>query len=288
MVYEPVGINSDSLEYIAEQIKISKKRVIIEDFHYLPEEEKKQLAFDLKAFWDRSIFFMIIGIWAEQNLLIYYNGDLSGRVAEIDVRWTDEELTQVLEKGEQALNISFYEGIKFGILNDVNQNVGLLQRIAEKYCFEINILETQLKKKTITDLDGLYRCRTAICNEESVRYRQFSEAVSRGFRGSGASELKVYERIIRVCVEASDTELYNSLHRDVIFERINKSEPKIRSSDLSAALNRLNKLQEDRSISPLIISYNPNSKTVQLVDREFLFYRRYGNPTWFWQEIDNT
>ncbi|MEH2297719.1 MAG: hypothetical protein V7K88_01255 [Nostoc sp.] len=140
-VAEPVGISSDNLGYITEEIKRAKKKVIIEDFHYLPEEEKIRLAFDLKAFWDNSVFFVIVGIWAEQNLLINYNGDLSGRVEEIDIQWTNEELAEIINKGEQALNILLFEDIKQEILSDANQNVGLLQRIAEKYCFENNVLE---------------------------------------------------------------------------------------------------------------------------------------------------
>ncbi|MBD1944342.1 hypothetical protein H6F50_18610 [Coleofasciculus sp. FACHB-712] len=286
-VYEPVGIGPDSLGYIAEEIKRSQKRVVIEDFHYLPDDEKKRLAFDLKAFWDNSVFFIIIGIWAEQNLLTYYNGDLSGRVNEIDVQWTNEELQEVLRQGEEALNFLWHDSIRQGILTDANQNVGLLQRIAESYCFEADILETQEQRKTITDLDALDRCRRKICNEESVRYRQFSEAVSRGFRGSESSELKVYQRIVRVCVEALDAELCNGLNRDVILARINESGTQVRLSDLSAALNKLDKLQADRSITPLIISYNPDSRKVQLVDRELLFYRNYGNPTWSWEETEN-
>ncbi|MBN4001965.1 hypothetical protein [Nostoc sp. LPT] len=290
-VYELVGVNSDSLGYIAEEIKKSNKKVVIEDFHYLPDVEKRRLAFDLKALWDNSVFFIVIGIWADQNLLTYYNGDLSGRVSEIDVQWNNAELEEVLRKGEEVLNFSFVDSIRQGILNDANQNVGLLQRIAEKYCFEADILEnlkqTHAVKDVIKDLQALHRCRKVICNEESVRYRQFNESVSRGFRGSDASELKVYQRIVRVCIEASDSELCNGLHRDEIMTRINKSEPQVRLSDLSAALNRLDKLQADRSISPLILSFNPDSRKVQLVDRELLFYRKYGNPRWSWEEIDN-
>ncbi len=285
-IYEPVGVNPDSLGYTIEQIKKSNKRVIIEDFHYLPDEEKNRLAFDLKALWDNSVFFIIIGIWADQNLLTYYNGDLSGRVGEIDVQWTKLELEEVLTKGEKALNFSWDTKIKQEILNNANQNVGLLQRIAEKYCFEADILEKLRQTKIVNDLDALHRCRTAICNEESVRYRQFNESVSRGFRGSDSSELKVYGRIVRVCIEASDFELCNGLHRDEILIRINQSQPQVRLSDLSAALNKLDKLQADRSISPLILSYNPDSRKIQLVDRELLFYRKYGKPNWLWEEAE--
>ncbi|ODG98025.1 hypothetical protein A4S05_00995 [Nostoc sp. KVJ20] len=282
-VYEPVGLNPESLGYIAEQIKKSNKRVIIEDFHYLPDEEKKRLAFDLKALWDNSVFFIIIGIWADQNLLTYYNGDLSGRVSEIDVQWTKSELEEVLSKGENALNFYWEKNIKQEIIYDANQNVGLLQRIAEKYCFEADVLECLPQVKNLTDLEPLHRCRIAICNEESVRYRQFSESVSYGFRISG-SNVSVYQRIIRVCIEASDLELYNGLHQNDLLNRINQLEPQVRSSDLTKALERLDRLQADRSISPLIFSYNPDSRKVQLVDRELLFYRKYGNPNWSWEE----
>lgn len=284
-VYEPVGMSPDSLGYIAEQIKKSNKRVVIEDFHYLPDEEKKRLSFDLKALWDNSVFFIIIGIWADQNRLTYYNGDLSGRVSEVDVQWTKPELEEVLSKGEKALNFSFVDTLKQGIINDANQNVGLLQRIAEKYCFEANVLESLPQSKVIGDLNPLHKCRIAICSEESVRYRQFSEAVSHGFRSSESS-VTLYQHIVRVCIEASDSELINGLHHNDLLNRINQSEQKVRGSDLTKALERIDRLQADRNISPLILSYNPDSRKVQLVDRELLFYRDYGNPTWPWEETD--
>jgi hypothetical protein len=207
--------------------------------------------------------------------LTYYNGDLSGRVNEIDVEWTDQELDTVLKKGEQSLNIYFNQEIKKEILADANQNVGLLQRIAEFFCFESNILENQNQKVTLGSFRALHRARQTICNEESVRYRQFAEAVRGGFRGSVFSELKVYKRIVEVCLEASDMELCNGLNREEILTRINQCEPTVRLSDLSAALNRLDKLQGERSISPLILSFNPDSRKVQLVDRELLFFRKY-------------
>ncbi|MEH2297718.1 MAG: hypothetical protein V7K88_01250 [Nostoc sp.] len=123
---------------------------------------------------------------------------------------------------------------------------------------------------------------------ENARYRQFGDAVIRGYRGYEESEMKVYERIVRVCIEASDAEICNGLNRDTIVSRINESKPKVRLSDVSAALNRLEKLQSERSISPLIISYNRESRKVQLVDRELLFYRKYGKPTWPCEESNST
>lgn len=285
-VLTPVGIDPGSLGYIAQEIKRSEKKVVIEDFHYLSEQEKINLAFDLKAFWDSQVFFVIIGIWADQNLLTYYNGDLSGRVEEIDIRWSIEELEQVLQKGSRVLNISFDLEIKAEILDDANQNVGLLQRIAEKYCYESGIYESSWRTQVLDNRDALVRARNNICGEEAVRYRLFDDVVSRGLRDSGDSELKVYQRIVRVCVEASSQDLRDGISRADLLARIQIYEPRVRLSDLSAALNKIDKLQAVRSISPLILSYNPNTQKTQLVDREFLFYRKYGNPTWSWQQTD--
>jgi hypothetical protein len=106
-------------------------------------------------------------------------------------------------------------------------------------------------------------------------------------RDSGKSELKVYQRIIRVCVEASSQDLRDGVSRADLLTRIQVYEPRVRLSDLSAALNKIDRLQADRSISPLVLSYNPNTQKIQLVDREFLFYRKYGNPFWSWQEMDD-
>jgi len=285
-VLTPVGIDPGSLGYIAQEIKRSGKKVVIEDFHYLLEQEKINLAFDLKAFWDSQVFFIVIGIWAGQNLLTYYNGDLSGRVEEIDIRWSLEELEQVLQKGARALNISFDPVIKPKIIDDANKNVGLLQRIAEKYCYESGIYESSWRTEVLGDRDALVKARNAICREEAARYRLFDEVVSRGLRDSGESNLKVYQRIVRACVEATDQDLSDGISRADLLAQIQVYESQVRLSDLSAALNKIDKLQADRSISPLVLAYNPNTRKVQLVDREFLFYRKYGSPSWSWQEMD--
>jgi len=266
---------------LAEEIMLIRKRIVIEDFHYLPESEKKSFALDLKAFWDLGVFFVIVGIWAEQNLLCSYNGDLSGRIEDIDVAWSDIELERVLGNGENALNVAFESNIRNQMRIDANGNVGLVQRLAEKYCLECSVFETSIEPIILDDITALNRCRQAICSQESQRYRQFSDAVSRGFE---ESDLKVYFHIVRVAIEASDEELMRGLNRKIILERVNRYEAKARLSDLSAALNRLNRLQQNRSISPLVISFNPESRKLLLVDRELLFYRKYGNPLWPWQE----
>jgi hypothetical protein len=90
--------------------------------------------------------------------------------------------------------------------------------------------------------------------------------------------------IARCAIEASDQELRNGMHYNTVFDRVSHMNERIRRSDLTAALQRLNRLQQDRKVSPLVLSYNDATKELQLVDRELLFYRKYGTPTWPWQQ----
>lgn len=61
-------------------LKASGKRLVIEDFHYVSEPNRRAFAFMLKALGDYGVYVIVVGIWPEDHLLTYYNGDLDGRV----------------------------------------------------------------------------------------------------------------------------------------------------------------------------------------------------------------
>ncbi|NES06207.1 MAG: ATP-binding protein [Okeania sp. SIO2F4] len=154
------GFSLDNINYIAEVIQKTNKKVVIEDFHYLSKEVKEKLSFDLKVFRDCSVSFIIMGVWSEDNILSYYNRDLSRRIEEIDVRWKNEELEKVLEMGERKLQISFSDNIKKSILDDSNGNVGLLQLIAGKVCLASGITDNNSRSnRTISNINSLANCR---------------------------------------------------------------------------------------------------------------------------------
>jgi hypothetical protein len=122
------------------------KRIVLEDFHYLPEEIQKFLAADLKAFYEKTDFIriIIIGVWLESGKLTKLNGDLEGRIEYINAdRWDEKELLEVLNKGEILLNIKLSLIVKDKMVFFCKNNVGLLQQIAEWICDNIGITKTQ-------------------------------------------------------------------------------------------------------------------------------------------------
>lgn len=278
--------NGLSLVALAGEINRAGKRIILEDFHYLAEDERRRLAFDLKTFWDYSVFFIVVGVWAEQNLLTVYNNDLSGRVEEIDVRWSDDDLRLVLNRGERALDFCLSENIKAQMVTDSNGNVGLLQRIAEQVCLSAGIVNSEAATAEIADQRHVESYRSSICSGQEIRYHGFVELVSKGFKDPERTKLKMYHHLVRVCFMADEQELLLGLDRQVILSRIQKFEPDANMTVLSAALSRVNRLQAERRISPPVLCYNGIARNISLVDREFLFFRRNTKRAWPWDQPD--
>src|SRR5689334_685602 len=51
-----VGHDVNDLRFVADIIKASGRRLVVEDFHYMSTSDRRSFAFDLKALWDYSIF----------------------------------------------------------------------------------------------------------------------------------------------------------------------------------------------------------------------------------------
>ncbi|WP_336881587.1 hypothetical protein [Rhodococcus globerulus] len=88
--------------------------IVLEDFHYLPDETQKRFAVALKAFHESSKYtFIIIGVWLQENRLVQYNGDLTGRVTTINAdKWSSAELLDAIHQGEQLINVEFDDNFK--------------------------------------------------------------------------------------------------------------------------------------------------------------------------------
>ncbi len=275
-VEERDAIQADSfLPQLAHYLRENNKRLILEDFHYLPDEVRKEIAFGLKALYEEKAYVVIVGIWSEQNLITYYNGDLTGRIEEINLTWNKAELAQVLSKGEGALNIEFAAGLKNQLIESTFDNVGLLQRLAEKICIDSKIFETSKEKQVISDIELLKTARSQLVSDIRQRYNRITEVFRDGMRSDAV--LLLYARIYNALLEAADIELISGISYDDLFNRIQKdaSNVTVRTSDLTSALDKVERLQARKGVTPLLVSYSKDLRKLFLNDREFMFYRKY-------------
>jgi hypothetical protein len=139
----------------------SGRYVVIEEFHYLPDDTQRDLAFKLKAVHELSdkFVFIVIGVWLETNRLVHLNKDLVGRVAPINAdEWTDDDLLRVIREGEVKLNISFPDGFAEKLVERACGSVHLVRaacyRACElsriyKRCDELTVIDQSLNVTTI-------------------------------------------------------------------------------------------------------------------------------------------
>jgi hypothetical protein len=279
-----VGHDVADLRFVADLLKASGRRLVIEDFHYLSVAERKKFAFDLKALWDYGLFVIIIGVWSQSNMLIYLNPDLSGRIEEIPIYWSDEDLKHVLRKGGDALNITFTEEFAAGSVKDCYGNVGILQALTLKALDHLAITERNQKLTTVKSIEALNSAALQYADQLNPLYQQFAKRVSKGIR-TRADSTGIYGYAMAVILEAPDDLALTSISLDYIFENAHDREPRIQKTNLRTVLDKFEGLQVDEEGRGLVLAYNDVVGEITVVDRQLLLYRKYCTVKWPWEDL---
>lgn len=282
----PIGHDVNDLRFVAEVIKASGKRLVIEDFHYMSTEDRRGFAFDLKALWDYGVFVVIIGVWSETNLLLHLNPDLTGRVTEIGVDWSSNELIRILTKGGEVLNIHFEQDVCEKLARLSYANAGLLQQLTLLTLDDAGVIENDHTKKVIVFADSNCVENGSMVYAEQLNpfYQQFAKRVAAGMRTRN-NATGIYAHTMAVVMDADDDELISGLHARKIYERAVKRQPRIQYSNLKAVLEKLSSLQIDQDGRGLILGYSSATEEVTVVDRQLLLYRRFSTVKWPWEDL---
>jgi hypothetical protein len=279
-----VGHDVSDLRFVADIIKASGRRLVVEDFHYLSWEERRRFAFDLKALWDYGLFVVVIGVWSQSNMLLYFNPDLSGRVHELSIYWTEADLERVLRKGGDALYLDFTEQVRRKMVKSCFGNVGILQSLALGTLDVLGIREAETSKRVIADLEALGSATLTYADQLNPLYQQFAARVARGIR-TRQDSTGIYAHAMAAILEASDEALTRGLSIDRIFDIAHARQPRIHKGNLKTVLEKFEELQIDDAGRGLVLSYNEATNEVTVVDRQILLYRAYRTISWPWEEL---
>ncbi|MBB3910147.1 hypothetical protein [Sphingomonas desiccabilis] len=280
----PVGRDLDDLRFVSEIINESGRRLVIEDFHYLPHDARKAFAFDLKALWDYRTYVVIIGIWSENNLLLHLNSDLTGRVREVSIFWSADDLRAVLEQGSEALNISFSRQICGRLIHDSYGTVGILQTLALGILDEAGVERRQPSRVEISDEGAYESAAMAYADQLNAQYQTFAARVAAGIRRR-TNATGIYAHMLKVVMEASVADLSSGFPRDQIYRLAAQREPRIQKPNLRQILLKIDGLQVDGEGRGLVLSYDEQKDEVFVVDKQLFFYRQYATAKWPWESI---
>jgi hypothetical protein len=281
---EPAMAAVNDLQVIAQLIKLSGRRLVIEDFHYLAISERKWLASDLKAFWEYGLYVVVIGIWSQNNMLLNFNPDLRGRLREVPISWTEDELREVLEKGSADLKLEFSKEITSRLTKDSYGNVGILQALTLGLLDEVGVTEEQATLTAVSDTEALDWASMEYSEQLVPVFQAFATNVAAGIR-KRKNATAIYAHALAAVIEQEDAALIAGVSVDSIYEIAHEREPRIQKGNLKTALGNLESLQVDEEARGLVLAFNPTQYEVTVVDRDLLFYRKYQTVQWPWADL---
>lgn len=122
---------------------------VLEDFHKIDEGEKEKLSQMMKVFMDLSdeypdLKIIALGAVDTARQVVDYDHEMRNRIAEIHVSlMTEHEISSIISKGENALNIAFSPEIKRSISRHSNGLASVCHHLCLNMCSAAGIVETQ-------------------------------------------------------------------------------------------------------------------------------------------------
>ncbi|MCE7067439.1 hypothetical protein [Dyadobacter sp. CY326] len=252
-----------------------KKRIILENFHYLNEDVQKQLAIDLRIFEDYNILFIILGIWREKNRLVQFNGDLVDRLIEVPVEpWEKEDLKKITAEGLALLNTSLEDVVDY-IIDSCFDSVGVFQEICKESCYAAGVTETQTTLKIITQANVDQAIDKKLGDYSSRHTRCLESFIEQKARSSQEIPLYIPYYFINVLFEEPMESIIEGLKRKALQEKIKGTHHRpddVRSSDMGYFLKNLVGSQIAKGISPPIFDYDNSTSSIKIIDSTFYFF----------------
>jgi len=295
--YEEISINLELPQSVANLLSRmgSHKWIILENFHYLPDAVQQSFAYDLRAFQELGVRFVILGVWRERNRMAQFNGDLLDRTVEIPVEpWTEHDFKRVAKAGSEYLNIDFSNELIDLTIDASFSSIGVFQELLKHMCQDAGINSTQSSKIIINDPAYLSAAIKIKTNDYGARHERALEAIAAGHNSGGPkgnqTPLFLPYYLIAVIVNHGFDGIANGCRKQTLWEWIKEIHHRgqdVRSSDMTNLLGGIANLQSVKSISPPIFAYDAQQRILQIVDSTFYFFIKNANAADVIENIQN-
>lgn len=240
--------------------------VVVDDFHVLPNDIKKELSDFMKTLADEDVIsskLILIGINKAGDSLISFSPDLNNRIDTIKFEANpDEKIEEMLTLGETALNIEL--NIKGDIINDSKGSFHIAQLLAKETCICSDITDNE-SNKTKTDI-SIETVKSKVLQELSRLFypKARSFAIGSKLRKEGRAP---YLHLLNWLANSPDWSIQ-------VDELLNQHPEMKLSINQVVEKGFLKKLINENPLLQDVIHFDDQSNVLTVEDPKFLFYIR--------------
>lgn len=259
---------------ILRYFKETGKVLVLDDFHYAPEEIQYDIACQLKEVIRLGFKAVVISLPYRSDDAIRLNPDLTGRISVIEMEpWTDKELQMIAQKGFMELGISVSSELMERMAMESIHSPQMMQAV----CLNIGLLPLNFPE--ITDKIIEESCRFTCAN---LPYADVVRILKSGPPTRGQQRLKydmkdgskrdIYSVILKIL---ADNPPLIELNLNELTERIqnNVQNAKITTRKLRDSLKNWQKLIEEQGALYQVFEWKDDK--LHISDNLFLFYIRW-------------
>lgn len=255
--------------------------LVIDDFHYAPEEKRMRIAQQLKDAIRRGFKAIVISLPHRADEAIRRNADLSGRLSMINMEpWEVNELKEIAVLGFEKLGIQIEDAVATQIAIESLSSPQLMQYICLNICTILEMSESNTRCVKQEILETAYRYTTANFEYSDVVSLMQKGPNTRGknrnrFRSNDGREYDIYELIVKSIAE--NPPIMKLKFEDIkerIYCLISDDCGKPAPQTIKESLAKLRELLDAREDIFKVLDWKEG--ILYILDPLFLFYLRWG------------
>lgn len=257
--------------------------LVLDDFHYAPEELQMDIAYQLKDAIRQGFQAVVVSLPHRADDAIRKNADLSGRLSLINIDpWRKEELTSIAESGFRALDISIAESLVETLALESLTSPQLMQSICLNLCLlkELDEYPAELVNFDEADLRVAFEATTLNLPYRDVYEKLRNGPFTRGqrrnkFQLSDGQELDLYGLLLKAIANdppvtsISLTEL--KIRIDRLLDSVSSKPDRRRINDAFVQIQNI--IASSPSIYQVL---EWKEDVLYILEPLFLFYLRWG------------
>ncbi|MEK7882735.1 ATP-binding protein [Methyloversatilis sp. NSM2] len=211
---------------------------VLEDFHKIDESEKEELSQLMKVFMDLSddypeLKIIALGAVDTARQVVDYDPEMRNRVAEIQVTlMTEQEIAEIITKGENALNIRFKDEIRRLISRHSNGLASVCHHLCLNMCNVAGIKETVTGDPFVLSNQ---HCEDAV----RTYVEEASDSIKSAFDKALKQRRKTKFSNATLIIKALSSLNESGAARTDIHKKIQRTEPKYPEANLKYLLPKL-------------------------------------------------